>query len=102
MFLLFHRPVARIFTRGIMAMVTLLSLFEKDNGVPTVGLPSNKITLNTSLVEGIYDYHSSENFDAYLEELGVSWYLRDLAAIAAPVVSISRKNDTCSRYVSTK
>ena len=83
-------------------MITLLNLFEKNNRVPTIGLPSYKITLNTSVVEGVYDYHKSENFDAYLKELGVSWYLRDLAAIAAPVVSISRNDDTCSRYVSTK
>ena len=68
--------------------------------------PSQKITstniinLNTSLVEGKYNYHSSENFDAYLKELGVSWYLRDLASIAAPVISISRLNNSqCLCYL---
>ena len=49
----------------------------------------NIVNLNTSLIEGTYDYHCSDSFDAYLKELCVSWYLKNLAAIAEPVVSIS-------------
>ena len=79
-----------------MATLTLCGMFH----VPSQNITSsNIINLNTSLVEGKYNYHSSENFDAYLKELGVSWYLRDLAAIASPIVSISRLNNSlCSRY----
>ena len=74
-----------------MATLTLCGMFH----VPSQNITSsNIINLNTSLVEGKYNYHSSENFDAYLKELGVSWYLRDLAAIASPVVSISRLNNS--------
>merc|ERR1712061_760690 len=83
-----------------MAMLTLCGTLR----VPSQNITSiNIINLNTSLVEGVYNYHSSENFDAYLEELGVSWYLRDLAAIAAPVVSISRlDNSQCSSLLVEK
>ena len=79
-----------------MATLTLCGMLH----LPSQNITSsNVINLNTSLVEGKYNYHSSENFDAYLKELGVSWYLRDLAAIASPVVSISRlHNSHCSRY----
>ena len=70
---------------------------EKYVEVPNLDLPSNRINLNISVVEGTYDYTSSDNFDAYLKELGVAWYLRDLAAMAAPTVSISRTNDTCAK-----
>jgi len=85
------RPLARILTRGVMAMLTLCGTLK----MPSQNITSkNIINLNTSLVEGVYNYYSSENFDAYLEELGVSWYLRDLAAIAAPVVTISRLNNS--------
>lgn len=94
------RPLARILTRGVMAMLTLCGTLR----TPSQNITSiNIINLNTSLVEGVYNYHSSENFDAYLEELGVSWYLRDLAAIAAPVVSISRlDNSQCSSLQTQK
>merc|ERR1712226_1427533 len=91
------RPLARLITRGILAILTFLRLLEPDSIVPNPNIPSTSIKLNTSLIEGVYNYHSSENFDAYLQELGVSWYLRSLAAIAAPVVSISRlDNSQCS------
>ena len=62
------------------------------------GLNSSGIELNSSLISGIYDYHSSVNFDAYLTELGVPWYLRNLAAMAAPSVTISRDEPGCQRY----
>ena len=77
-------------------MLTLCGTLQEPSQNNTT---NNVINLNTSLIEGVYNYHSSENFDAYLKELGVSWYLRDLAAIAAPVVTISRHNHSnCLRY----
>ena len=88
--------MARIITRCVLAVLSLCGTLDG----PSQNITSNNvINLNTSLVEGVYNYHSSENFDAYLEELGVSWYLRDLAAMAAPVVNISRliDNSQCSR-----
>ena len=85
--ILLYRPLARIISRGVLAMLTLCGTLQgPSQNIST----SSTINLNTSLVEGKYNYHSSENFDAYLKELGVSWYLRDLASIAAPIVSISR------------
>ena len=50
------------------------------------------------LAEGIYDYHSSYNFDAYLEGLGVPWYLRSLARFASPIVTISKLEEKKERY----
>lgn len=90
--------MARLITRRLLSIITLLRLCEPDNVVPNYELPSINTNLNASLIEGVYDYHSNENFDAYLEELGVSWYLRELAAMAAPTVSISRKYENCLRY----
>ena len=42
------------------------------------------------LAEGVYEYQDSYNFDAYLTELGVSWYLRKLASYAKPIVTIKK------------
>ena len=47
-------------------------------------------------MEGIYDYHSKENFDAYLKELGVPWYLRKAAGLASPTITISKIDQGCS------
>ncbi len=44
----------------------------------------------TSLLEGTFDLVNSNNFDRYLEELGVDLLLRQLAFIANPRVKISR------------
>ena len=88
--------MARLLTRRILSIVTLLRLCEPDNIVPNYGLPSNITNLNASLIVGVYDYHSNKNFEAYLEELGVPFYLRELAAMAAPKVTISKKD--CLRY----
>ena len=93
-----YRPLARLITRGILAVLTFLRLLEPDSIVPNPNIPSTSIKLNTSLIEGVYNYHSSENFDAYLQELGVSWYLRSLAEMAAPVVTISRNDAKCLEH----
>ena len=41
-------------------------------------------------INGTYNYDSSENFDAYLKELGVGWLLRRAAGLARPTVSVTR------------
>lgn len=92
------RPIAKLLTRGLIAIVTFLRLCERDIVVPNHELsPINTTVLDNSLIEGVYDYHSSENFDAYLKELGVAWYLRELAGMAAPTVTISKTHQNCSR-----
>ena len=39
-------------------------------------------------ITGTYTYSSSDNFESYLKGLGVSYFLRKLALLASPVVSI--------------
>ena len=41
------------------------------------------------LMEGSFHLHSSDNFDSYLEELGVGYILRQLAALAFPIITVS-------------
>jgi len=45
-------------------------------------------------VTGVYDYGRSTNFEAYLQELGVSYILRRLAGLASPTVTITRNQQT--------
>jgi len=66
----------------ILRSLLLLFLGPPDRG------PS--IINSTSLIEGTYNLESSENFNAYLQELGVSYILRNLASLAKPTVTISR------------
>ena len=39
---------------------------------------------------GTFYLHSSEGFDSYLAELGVGYILRQLAALAFPIITVSR------------
>jgi X-X-X-Leu-X-X-Gly heptad repeat protein len=55
---------------------------------PLVGSVQNGRTL----LEGTYYMVDNNNFDRYLEELGVDLLLRQLAVIANPTVTISRYN----------
>lgn len=89
-----QRYVAKILIKGMLAVITI---FGSDADMNSAITPSG-IYLNTSLISGVYDYHSSVNFDAYLTELGVPWYLRNLAAIAAPSVTVSKDVSGCQRY----
>ena len=50
--------------------------------------------INSNLIPGIYDYESSQNFENYLQELGVSYSLRKLAKLASPTVTISTSCQT--------
>ena len=87
--------IARVLTRALISLVMFFGLGRPDNPVP------NQRSINTTtkgaLIEGIYDYHSSENFDAYLKELGVPWLLREAAGFAAPTITISKIHQSCSR-----
>ena len=51
---------------------------------------TNNVTLENSVewISGTYTYTSSDNFESYLKELGVSYFLRKLALLATPVVSL--------------
>ena len=50
---------------------------------------STAAPINSDLIPGIYDYESSQNFENYLQELGVNYILRKLARLASPAVTIS-------------
>jgi hypothetical protein len=41
-----------------------------------------------SFVAGAYYFDSSENFDRYLQELGMSYFMRTIAATTKPVMTI--------------
>lgn len=42
------------------------------------------------LINGTFYYDSSDNFENYLSELGVGYFLRKLALLAFPIITISR------------
>jgi len=48
----------------------------------------NETSLPSSLMAGSFHLHSSDNFDAYLSELGVSFILRQLASLAFPIITV--------------
>ena len=72
--------------------------WEQDSVLPKHRMPSINTTRVDNLIIGIYDYYSSENFNAYLEELGVPWYLREAAGMATPTITISKIHQNCPRY----
>ena len=43
-----------------------------------------------SHINGTYFYEKSDNFDEYLTELGVGYFLRQLAALAFPILTVTR------------
>jgi len=47
-------------------------------------------SVQDDLIPGTYKLDSSNNFNAYLKELGVGYFLRKLAMLASPVVTIDR------------
>ena len=47
--------------------------------------------------EGVYEYKDNYNFEAYLMELGVPWYMRKLAQYANPTVTIKKINESSGR-----
>ena len=69
-----------------------LSLFlgtPQDNFNMTDNLPAFNNS-QESFIEGSYFYEKSDNFDEYLTELGVGYFLRQLAALAYPILTVKR------------
>ena len=64
--------------------------FAKVNHTTTTA----DVSINSDLIPGIYIYETSQNFDSYLEELGVNYILRQFAGWVTPIVNIST---TCPR-----
>ena len=48
---------------------------------------SNSSNTNIQFILGTYNLESSSNFDSYLQEMGVSYFLRQLAQLAQPSVT---------------
>merc|ERR1711892_124956 len=66
-------------TTNLVVMILQLGLSQSLN--PSV---------QDDLIPGIYKLDSSNNFNAYLKELGVGYFLRKLAMLASPVVTVER------------
>ena len=49
-------------------------------------------TLETDFFNGTFYLDSSDNFGGYLTELGVGYFLRQLAMLALPIVTVKRSN----------
>lgn len=58
----------------------------------TVSTPAG----NPGTVTGVYKYDHSTNFENYLQELGVSSWMRKMAGLATPTVTVSR-NSACNQ-----
>lgn len=68
-----------------------LSLFlgsPQDNYNLTDNLTADLNNSQESFMDGSYFYEKSDNFDAYLTELGVGYFLRQLAALAYPILTV--------------
>ena len=75
----------------ILVMVTnCLGSSPSTNGNHFSWAADTNVTLENSVewIPGMYSYSSSDNFESYLKELGVSYFLRKLALLATPVVSL--------------
>jgi len=60
--------------------------------------------LEDPLYNGTYYYVSSDNFENYLTELGVGYFLRKLALLAFPIITVTRKcpeTEDCSWSIKT-
>ena len=57
------------------------TLFSTDN-----------LTSEAPHYEGSFFYDHSDNFENYLSELGVGYFLRKLALLAFPIVTVTRYN----------
>ena len=70
-----------------------LSLFlgsPQDNFTVPDNLTADINNTQESFIDGSYFYEKSENFDEYLTELGVGYFLRQLAALAYPILTVKR------------
>ena len=51
---------------------------------------TDNLTSEVAHYEGSFFYDHSDNFENYLTELGVGYFLRKLALLAFPIVTVSR------------
>jgi len=93
----------------VTGLTTTAYIDAAPDGGATVTSSSNNTSVTSSsppssLIQGVYDYESSENFEAYLRELGVPYLLRVFAGLARPTVTISKNscinkaNDDCKEW----
>jgi hypothetical protein len=54
-------------------------------------VPGSNTRNSNQYILGTYNLESSSNFDSYLEEMGVSYFLRQLAQLAQPTVTFDIK-----------
>ena len=73
-------------------LMLLLGPANNSEMMRNVTTVENSNTSNTSqYIWGTFDLESSNNFDRYLEEMGVSYFLRQLAQLAQPQVTFAIK-----------
>jgi len=75
-----------LITRGLLLL--FLGAEDLRRSGPNNSTSSNRTTSPSSLMSGTFHLHSSDNFDAYLSELGVSFILRQLASLAFPIITV--------------
>jgi len=75
-----------LITRGLLLL--FLGAEDLRRSGPSNSTSSNRTTSPSSLMSGTFHLHSSDNFDAYLSELGVSFILRQLASLAFPIITV--------------
>jgi len=71
----------------LQAHLTLFLGKSQDNFNITT---DDNLTSEESFINGTYFYEKSDNFDEYLTELGVGYFLRQLAALAYPILTVRR------------
>merc|ERR1711988_1074025 len=71
----------------LQAHLTLFLGKSQDNFNITT---DDNLTSEESFINGTYFYEKSDNFDEYLTELGVGYFLRQLAALAFPILTVTR------------
>ena len=70
----------------LQAHLTLFLGSPQDN----FNMTTDNLTSQESFMNGTYFYEKSDNFDEYLTELGVGYFLRQLAALAYPILTVRR------------
>ena len=55
-------------------------------------------TTEAQYYEGSFFYDHSDNFENYLTELGVGYFLRKLALLAFPIVTVTRYTKIITRF----
>ena len=79
-----------LLTRAFMLLIlgpSDLNMEEAANNTKEVGI---KPATTEQFFTGTFYLDSSDNFDTYLTELGVGYFLRQLALLAFPIVTIQR------------